>query len=484
MNVGDVVYLNTFNGDSSESNPKWSIYKITGKIVNIINSTTPIVYIVLWDNGFAEAYLEENLKVFKGIEYKYMCSKCKRRYKTTNYLKEYEPTEDTDTTYICKKCLKTSLYCTHCNKIIIDDDAYVNVGEHTYCLDCLKELFYICDICNTYHIKSNINIITFSDNNIESRVCTNCIDNFTEEFFCSVCNKFNSTGVELFNGTHMCNKCIDTIDNDPEEVEESKLSRKDIKYIADRAILNYSYKPETYLMYGVDGPLMGVELECSHISSREECAAGVQGLDMDRNMFYIKNDSSLQDGIEVVSMPMTYTKHKELLPWSNIIDVVKVYGGLSHNGKDCGMHVHVSKSFFENNINTNILKIMTIFEKFWDNIVTFSRRRPEQVDHWCKKVEFNKTDTPSSVIEKHKSSGRYSSVNLVPSNTIELRIFRGTLNINTLFATLEFVSNMCIMCKNTDIQTISTMDWSTFVRSLTAISDNHLSDYLAKRKLI
>ena len=482
MNVGDVVYLDKFEGTSSENNPKWSIYKITGKVVTIINTVTPVIYIVLWDNGFAEAYTGENLKVFRGIEYKYMCNRCKRRYKTTNYLEEYEYSGGK--AHICKKCIETAVYCKHCNKFIMDDMTSVNIDGYNYCSECVSKLFIVCDICNTHHPKKDVKTITYVDAILKPKVCINCMEGFKEEHLCSRCNNFVNNHTKLFDGVRMCSRCIDLIDDDPEERINAKISKEDIKYIEDRAILNYSYKPETYLMYGVDGPLMGVELECSHISSREECAAGVQGLDMDRNMFYIKSDSSLQDGIEVVSMPMTYTKHKELLPWSNIIDVVKVYGGLSHNGKDCGMHVHVSKSFFENNINTNILKIMTIFEKFWDNIVTFSRRRSEQVDHWCKKVEFNKTDTPSLVIEKHKSSGRYSSVNLVPSNTIELRIFRGTLNINTLFATLEFVSNMCIMCKNTDIQTISTMDWSTFVRSLTAISDNHLSDYLAKRKLI
>ena len=40
---------------------------------------------------------------------------------------------------------------------------------------------------------------------------------------------------------------------------------------------------------------------------------------------------------------------------------------------------------------------------------------------------------------KHGANGRYACINLINTDTIEFRVFRGTLKYNTVITTLQFV---------------------------------------------
>ena len=62
------------------------------------------------------------------------------------------------------------------------------------------------------------------------------------------------------------------------------------------------------------------------------------------------------------------------------------------------------------------------------------------------------------LLDTAKNSERYYAVNLQNEDTVEFRIFRGTLNYNTFLATLQFVYNLCHMVKSisvADLQKIS-----------------------------
>lgn len=55
-------------------------------------------------------------------------------------------------------------------------------------------------------------------------------------------------------------------------------------------------------------------------------------------------------------------------------------------------------------------------------------------------------ERPMDILDQAKKGyggGRYFSVNLQNANTIEFRIFRGTLKYNTLIATLQLVDRVC-----------------------------------------
>ena len=77
--------------------------------------------------------------------------------------------------------------------------------------------------------------------------------------------------------------------------------------------------------------------------------------------------------------------------------------------------------------------------------------------------------------------GRYVSLNLENKETIEFRIFRGTLKYNTLIATLEMVNEICTVCAQLTEEEMQDLSWIEFVKR---VSNNaELVQYLKERSL-
>ena len=85
------------------------------------------------------------------------------------------------------------------------------------------------------------------------------------------------------------------------------------------------------------------------------------------------------------------------------------------------------------------------------------------------------------MLEQVKKSGsRYTCVNLSNRDTIEFRIFRGTLKLNTLIAALQLVNRICDAAISMSDSQIRAMSWSRFVSDVT---EPELIQYLKERKL-
>lgn len=187
--------------------------------------------------------------------------------------------------------------------------------------------------------------------------------------------------------------------------------------------------------------------------------------------FYPATDCSLDaggsySGVELVMMPATLDHHLNEFPWKEITDVVRQNGYSSHDVGTCGLHVHVSRASLGATVtdqDLTIAKVAILFDRHWDKLVKFSRRR---YFHYCRKLDadFKRDDTSYEVIEKTKSTaqGHGMALNLENSKTVEFRIFRGTLNVNTIKATLEFVNNMVEYAMHTDLDEIMGADFADY----------------------
>jgi hypothetical protein len=80
-------------------------------------------------------------------------------------------------------------------------------------------------------------------------------------------------------------------------------------------------------------------------------------------------------------------------------------------------------------------------------------------------------------------SERYYVLNFQNKNTIEIRIFRGTLRLLTLYATLEFVYWICKWLKELDTAKIQKITWGDFVKSIPEWMIE-LKEYLKEKNLI
>ena len=199
---------------------------------------------------------------------------------------------------------------------------------------------------------------------------------------------------------------------------------------------------------------------------------------------YCKHDGSLEDGFEIVSHPMSLDYHMDEMPWDSVIQEAKYYGYRSHQAGTCGLHIHVSRKAFgrtESEQDACIARILYFVEKNWGELLKFSRRTPIQLERWA--ARYGLKEHPRDILYHAKNpygKGRYTCVNLENKDTIEFRMFRGTLKLNTFLATLRMVDRICDVALFMSDEEIKNLSWTTFVSDCTR---PELVQYLKERQL-
>lgn len=146
--------------------------------------------------------------------------------------------------------------------------------------------------------------------------------------------------------------------------------------------------------------------------------------------------------------------------------------------------MHVNRNAFgatEAEQEACIARILYFFEKHWEELLKFSRRTQRQLEQWAARYGYK--EQPREILEHAKKgghSGRYSCVNLQNADTIEFRIFRGTLKWNTLIATLQLVDRVCDVALYMSDDEVKAMSWSTFASGCQA---PELVRYLKERRI-
>jgi len=232
----------------------------------------------------------------------------------------------------------------------------------------------------------------------------------------------------------------------------------------------HHYQPhfEFHQKQGDDNLYLGVELEVDVGGQRDSEAAVIMDI-MNKNengfMVYCSRDGSLQNGIEIITAPATLNYHKKLKTKYKALFKRLIHDGYrSHNTNTCGIHVHFSRAFFEDNEDECVTKLLYLVERFWDEIVVFSRRDYTALEHYAKKPESDSKYFLRAWNKSNDHEGHYYAVNITNNNTIELRMFRGTLNYESFMAILDFADKLARTCKektNEELQSMSFTDLLT-----------------------
>lgn len=72
-------------------------------------------------------------------------------------------------------------------------------------------------------------------------------------------------------------------------------------------------------------------------------------------------------------------------------------------------------------------------------------------------------------------------VNLTNYHTVEFRMFRGTLKLNTLIATLQLLDRICDVAINLSDDELKDLSWTTFVAGCAHLPE--LVQYLKERRI-
>ena len=334
------------------------------------------------------------------------------------------------------------------------------MDEQPLCPTCLAAHTLVCLECGE-RIWAQDNVGTIS-----LPLCQNCYDR--SYLICSICNRI----------IHENDAYYDEDDDEPRCYECNERHR------GSRAIEDYYYKPAP-IFYGTGPRYFGVELEIDEAGESNRNARELLDIANGNGQehLYCKHDGSLDDGFELVTHPMSLAYHKKEMSWAEVLHRAVEMKYVSHLAGTCGLHVHVSREAFgptEAEQEVCIARILYFFEKHWEELLKFSRRTSRQLDRWAARYGYK--DQPYEILDHAKKGGRgrYTCVNLTNEETIEFRIFRGTLKLNTLIATLQLVDRICDVALNLSDEEIKAMLWTTFVSGCQA---PELVQYLKERRL-
>ncbi|WP_087064317.1 zinc-binding protein [Intestinibacillus massiliensis] len=354
--------------------------------------------------------------------------------------------------------MKSIFICTHCGEKHPRSECF-RVGEDELCLSCAGMLTILCDECQTRIYRED------NQGGANNVVCPACFERyFTRCDSCGAIIRNESAYHPDWDGQTLCEECY----NDLEGSEP---------------IHEYNYTPEL-VFHGKGLRHFGVELE---IDGGGQCGVNAGKLLAAANAvaenLYIKSGCSLDDGLELVTHPMTLDYHLQEMPWAAVLETARSLGYLSHRADTCGLHVHISRLSFGCTYDQQeaaIARFLFFVEKFWPELLRFSRRTQGQLDRWA--ARYGAKLTPREQIDHAKSSyaGRYTAVNLTNSETIEIRIFRGTLKLNTLIATLQMVNHLCEVAVSLYDEALQEMSWYDF---LNLVQEPELIGYLKERRL-
>jgi len=215
---------------------------------------------------------------------------------------------------------------------------------------------------------------------------------------------------------------------------------------------------------------------------------------------YLKRDGSLtfNVGFEIVSYPLTLEYHDKFMQWGEIFKILDKEGYKSHETTNCGFHIHIGRNAFGESTR-NQQKYMAYFTwliyKFERELRVFSRRKDfSYCEFWR---NFNLNDKPTKAFQKMVyynkterdlavNTWKFPVVNGRPQapeqlKTLEIRLFKGTLNKTTVIAAialLETLKTLALNCK--DDSDLRKIQWSD-IRANAA--NPALIDYLNKKRL-
>lgn len=334
--------------------------------------------------------------------------------------KETEELNVIDGHYCCDNCRENKdifIVCPKYDDYVFKELAIeVIVNERgdiqLWCPEAANDYATQCNHCGKFYSSEHI---TFRLTGDGDQICPSCVSNY------QVCRRCGRLHTEL-NSDDLCRNCVN-------EIERQSL---------EDVIHCYSHKPRlTFYKQDDNNPIfMGFELESGEADDDLTMRRALKSLiQEDKEKHYVfKRDGSIPGyGCELVTHPMTLDYHKQF-NWKHVIDVLRDEGTLM-DCRGCGLHVHVNRTATN---NWNWHKI----DAFINNYVNFNEiiaGRSESSYAQFHDVTLNR----KKYIDAHEKyvlrQGHGTAVNTENRNTVEIRIFASTFDIEELYARLEYV---------------------------------------------
>lgn len=355
---------------------------------------------------------------------------------------------------------ENTIICSHCGAVLTDATSHP-FGEQIFCETCLVTLTSVCENCGERIWNDNA-----------------CGDDYT--ILCAHCYGHYYTN---------CERCGRLIHNDDacyvDDDDDIPYCQRCIEEVERNPIKSYNYKPEP-IFFGSGNLFMGVELEIDKGGENHDNAELILNVaNKGETRLYAKHDGSIDYGFELVSNPMTLDYHLNEMNWKNVFERALDLGYRSHETHTCGLHIHVNRSAFGDNYEMReeaIGRVVYFVENHWNELLKFSRRTEANINRWASRYGISTTAKDTYKNAKDRCLGRYVAVNLENHNTIEFRIFRGTLNHKTFAATLQLIDEICNYAINMTDKEMEGMSWCDFASRILP-KKAELIEYLKSKRL-
>lgn len=209
-------------------------------------------------------------------------------------------------------------------------------------------------------------------------------------------------------------------------------------YNAD-ATRHLEFKVGKYERFSRTLPFLGVELEVyarDSVAPREAMQRTLKALN---GFAILKRDGSLDSyrGFEIVSAPATFAAHRER--WRPFFEGDAAPANLcrSFSTEACGMHVHINRAAMS---HFHIVKMDVFINSAINRDFIFgcADRTYAQMAQWSALKHIEGAPFSSSSRDVRRPHTKYLALNLLPPDTIELRIFRGNVKPFGFWKNLEF----------------------------------------------
>lgn len=300
---------------------------------------------------------------------------------------------------------------------VLEDDIYINIFDG--CRDCINDcsLRYYVNYCDYHHeleaskeefVEIGWNTYCYSSRGEVWNYCYNCEEPYDledlyynegdGEFYCSDC--YCNTCNDYVHGYHEWDECYNPIGE----------SKEDIYF--------------------------GFELEVITDSNINDCINDFVEICYDNNFkwekyFHIEEDGSLDNGVEFISQPLSLDVLYMIIP--KMTKYLKSANFEVDNS--CGGHIHITKNDFTRNRIVDILQFMELNKDF---IFDYSQRNMNRFNRWSPFFNTNLGNLENIALDIVQSD-RYHVINFNNYNTIEFRLFRGTLSYRNILANVEFI---------------------------------------------
>lgn len=342
--------------------------------------------------------------------------------------------------------------CAECGRVL-PEDICAFYGGRAYCADCFDDLFETCADCGE-PVPVGYAVEVHRGRGVVY-LCDDCARRYTEE--CSDCGERYDRDAMTYtrdgwmcedcaSAYYYCGECGDYVSADDWD-DDAEMCTACAESAGSPLVKSYHTLPANFHFIGktkTGGHFhIGIEKEIDRDrpNAAEERACVDDIVKIAGDAVYFNRDGSLDYGFEIITLPHTPAEFFKI-DWRGILAACERHGYKSHDGGNCGLHMHFSREFFGKTKDAQeraIAKLIRFYDVFYADVQAVARRDDYHARKWAAPYETRTRADAEEYAKGEKYAGRYHAVNNTNRETVEVRIMRGTLNYDTFAACIDFL---------------------------------------------